>query len=93
MGIFGLIKRGKSTLVNGLVGREVSSMHVTPETAVPVYVSYGDTPAAVIHFADGTVKHVAVEDVPTYSSQKANPNNEQGVTFVEGPASCATAPG
>jgi hypothetical protein len=83
VGIFGLIKRGKSTLLNGLIGREVSSMHVTPETAVPVYVSYGDAPAAVVHFADGTVKHVAVEDVHTYTSQKANPNNEQGVTFVE----------
>jgi hypothetical protein len=83
VGIFGLIKRGKSTLLNGLIGREVSSMHVTPETAVPVYVSYGDDPGAVVHFADGSIKHVAVEDVQTYTSQKANPNNELGVTFVE----------
>ena len=36
VGVFGLIKRGKSTLLNALIGREVSSMHVTPETAVPV---------------------------------------------------------
>jgi hypothetical protein len=58
-------------------------MHVTPETAVPVYVSYGDAPEAVVHFADGSVKHVAVEDVHEYTSQKANPNNHLGVTFVE----------
>ncbi len=83
VGIFGLIKRGKSTLLNGLIGREVSSMHVTPETAVPVYVSYGDTPGAVVHFADGTTKHVAVEEVSAYTSQKANPNNQLGVTVVE----------
>ncbi|WP_052664713.1 dynamin family protein [Nitriliruptor alkaliphilus] len=83
VGIFGLIKRGKSTLLNGLIGREVSSMHVTPETAVPVYVSYGDDPEAVVHFADGTIKHVAVEDVHAFTSQKANPNNQLGVTFVE----------
>jgi hypothetical protein len=83
VGIFGLIKRGKSTLLNGLIGREVSSMHVTPETAVPVYVSYGDDPEAIVHFADGSVKHVAVEDVSTYTSQKANANNHLGVTFVE----------
>jgi hypothetical protein len=83
IGIFGLIKRGKSTLLNGLIGREVSSMHVTPETAVPVYVSYGESPEAVVHFADGTVKHVAVEEVQTYTSQKANANNHLGVTFVE----------
>lgn len=83
VGIFGLIKRGKSTLLNGLIGREVSSMHVTPETAVPVYVSYGDHPEAAVHFADGTRKHVAVEDVHEYTSQKSNPMNQLGVTFVE----------
>ncbi|MEX1164961.1 MAG: dynamin family protein [Nitriliruptor sp.] len=83
VGIFGLIKRGKSTLLNALIGREVSSMHVTPETAVPVYVSYGDAPQATVHFADGTVKHVAVEDVSEFTSQKANPNNQLGITFVE----------
>jgi hypothetical protein len=83
VGIFGLIKRGKSTLLNGLIGREVSSMHVTPETAVPVYVSYGDAPEAVVHFADGTIKYVAVEDVTAFTSQKDNPNNHLGVTYVE----------
>jgi GTPase SAR1 family protein len=83
VGIFGLIKRGKSTLLNALIGREVSSMHVTPETAVPVYVSYGDVAQATVHFADGNIKHVAVEDVHTFTSQKANHNNHLGVTFVE----------
>ncbi|MFP4150263.1 MAG: dynamin family protein, partial [Nitriliruptoraceae bacterium] len=83
VGVFGLIKRGKSTLLNGLIGREVSSMHVTPETAVPVYVSYGEHPEAAVHFADGSRKHVAVEDVHEYTSQKSNPMNHLGVTFVE----------
>jgi hypothetical protein len=83
VGIFGLIKRGKSTLLNGLIGREVSSMHVTPETAVPVYVSYGESPEAIVHFADGSIKHVAVEEVHLFTSQKANANNQLGVTYVE----------
>jgi GTPase SAR1 family protein len=83
VGIFGLIKRGKSTLLNALIGREVSSMHVTPETAVPVYVSYGEASQATVHFADGNIKHVAVEDVHHFTSQKANPGNQLGVTFVE----------
>ncbi|TVR37788.1 MAG: hypothetical protein EA388_00890 [Nitriliruptor sp.] len=83
VGIFGLIKRGKSTLINGLIGREVSSMHVTPETAVPVYVSYGETPEATVHLADGTTRHLAVEEVEQYTSQKHNPQNHLGVTHVE----------
>lgn len=83
IGIFGLIKRGKSTLLNALIGREVSSMHVTPETAVPVYVSYADEPGAAVHFADGSIKHVAVETVSHFSSQKHNAGNHLGVTHVQ----------
>lgn len=83
IGVFGLIKRGKSTLLNSLIGREVSSMHVTPETAVPVYVSYDKTPGAAVHFADGSTRHVAVEEVSQFTSQKHNPANELGVTHVE----------
>ncbi len=82
VGLFGLIKRGKSTLLNSLIGREVSSMHVTPETAVPVYVDYGETAGAEVYFADGSVKHVGVEDVEEFTSQKFNPNNARGVTYV-----------
>ena len=83
VGVFGLIKRGKSTLLNALIGREVSSMHVTPETAVPVYVSYGDEPNAIVHFATGDRKVVAVDEVSRYTSQKHNENNQLGVTHVE----------
>lgn len=83
VGIFGLIKRGKSTLLNALVGREVSAMHVTPETAVPVYVSHSETPGAQVHFADGTSRHLAVEEVTRFTSQKTNAHNHLGVTHVE----------
>lgn len=57
VGVFGQVKRGKSTLVNALIGREVSSMRVTPETAVPVIVS-GPSDAARVTFADGRVEEV-----------------------------------
>ncbi len=81
VGIFGLIKRGKSTLLNSLLGMEVSSMHVTPETAVPVYVEHG-TPQADVYFADGSVKHVDPSEVERYTSQKHNENNHLGVLNV-----------
>lgn len=58
-------------------------MHVTPETAVPVYVEYGDVPGATVHFADGSRKHLAVEDVEQFTSQKHNAGNALGVTHVE----------
>ena len=45
--VAGFLNRGKSTLLNSILGVEVSSMKVTPETARPVYVSYGDRRAWV----------------------------------------------
>ena len=57
VGIFGEVKRGKSTLINALVGRRVSSMRVTPETASPVWVESGTTKTLAI-LADGTTKIV-----------------------------------
>ncbi|MFT5223304.1 MAG: GTPase SAR1 family protein, partial [Glaciecola sp.] len=83
VGVFGLIKRGKSTLLNALIGREVSSMHVTPETAVPVYVGYAERPQAVVHFADGRSEQCVVDEINRFTSQKFNKNNELGVTHVE----------
>lgn len=53
VGIFGEVKRGKSTLINALVGQRVSSMRVTPETAVPVWVEHGKQKTVVI-YSDGS---------------------------------------
>ena len=61
VGVFGLIKRGKSTLVNALVGAEASRMRAVPETAVPVRVTHSEAPFARVHVVDGRVLrgHVA----------------------------------
>lgn len=57
IGIFGQVKRGKSTLLNALLGEVVSSMRVAPETAVPVWVERGTGPSLILH-ADGTEEEV-----------------------------------
>jgi GTPase Era involved in 16S rRNA processing len=55
VGVFGQVKRGKSTLMNALVGQVVTSMRVTPETAVPVWIESGTGPSEVWK-ADGTIE-------------------------------------
>jgi hypothetical protein len=82
IGVFGLIKRGKSTLLNALLGRAVSATAVTPETAVPVYVEHGSPPSATVHFVDGRVEEMGVDEARQYTSQESNRNNELGVTYV-----------
>lgn len=70
VGIFGSIKRGKSTLINALVGTEVSPMRVTPETAVPVWIQNGPTESSVL-LADGTViGDISLEEAQLMATQR-----------------------
>jgi len=82
IGVFGLIKRGKSTLLNALLGTEVSATHVTPETAVPVYVEHGDQARTEVHLATGEVRELAPSEAIEWTSQKHNAGNRRGVTHV-----------
>ena len=49
----GAAKRGKSTLINALLGRDVLPTGVTPLTAVATTVRYGDDPHVEVRFSDG----------------------------------------
>lgn len=82
IGVFGLVKRGKSTLLNALLGDLVSPMRVTPETAVPVYVDHGDEVAVTVHLADGSDLSLDPDEAAQYTSQEHNENNRRGVTHV-----------
>lgn len=83
VGLFGLVKRGKSTLMNALLGAELSPTHVTPETAVPIHVRRGPRAQAMVHLVDGEVRAIAPEEVGDWTSQKHNRANHRGVTHVE----------
>lgn len=83
LGVFGLVKRGKSTLVNALLGTVASPMGVTPETAVPVLAREGPEPAARVRLVDGTTHVVAPQDVRLWTSQEHNAGNHRGVVGVE----------
>ncbi|MFM8794737.1 MAG: dynamin family protein [Acidimicrobiales bacterium] len=69
IGVFGLVKRGKSTLVNALVGQEVSTMNVNPETAVPVWIQNGPSVSRVM-FLDGRVEEMTLDEARSHASQK-----------------------
>ncbi|MGH2344333.1 MAG: dynamin family protein, partial [Chloroflexota bacterium] len=56
--VLGEFKRGKSTLVNRLVGRDVLPVGAAPTTAVITRITYGEEPAARLILADGTERAV-----------------------------------
>lgn len=53
VGIFGQVKRGKSTLINALVEENISSVNILPETATPIWVESGK-PRSFVIFSDGS---------------------------------------
>lgn len=83
VGVFGLVNRGKSTLVNALVGADVSATRVVPETALPVEVRFAPEPGARLHLADGGVREVDPDAARACSSRAAPPADRRHVIMVE----------
>ncbi len=54
LAVLGEFNRGKSTLVNALLGEAVLPIGITPTTAVLTHVRYGDSAAAAVVFEDAT---------------------------------------
>ena len=51
--VIGPFKRGKSTLVNALLGQELVTSDIAPETVTINEIRYGETPAVAACLADG----------------------------------------
>jgi hypothetical protein len=80
-GLFGLIKRGKSTLLNAIVGDAVSPACATPETAVPVQVRHGEQELIEAWHVDGHVRPLDRASLRDHTSQQGRAR-DAGVTHV-----------
>jgi len=79
--LVGEFKRGKSTLINALLGGPVLPVGVVPVTSVPTVVRYGDPGARVRE--DGRWRPIGAAELNDYVAQSGNPGNARGVTGVE----------
>jgi GTP-binding protein EngB required for normal cell division len=77
--VLGAYKRGKSTLINALLGHGALPVGVVPLTSVATEVRHRPTAGAEIEFLDGRREAVAAESLPDYVSEAGNPRNERGV--------------
>lgn len=84
--VVGEFKRGKSTLVNALLGEDVVPTGVLPLTAVSIEISHGD-PSTVVEFLDGSRQLIDRSALAGYVSEELNPSNTKGVArvLVRGP--------
>jgi GTP-binding protein EngB required for normal cell division len=79
----GQFKRGKSTLINALVGEPILPAGVVPVTAVVTVVRHGPERTARVRIADGEWRVVPWAELTDYVSEDRNPGNRKGVAAVE----------
>src|SRR5712691_6263874 len=81
--VLGQFKRGKSTLINALLGVDLLPTAVVPLTSTVTIIQYGPQPHAVVRCLDGRTLEVDVADLAFYITERDNPDNTRGVAQVE----------
>jgi GTPase SAR1 family protein len=79
----GQFKRGKSTLLNALVGRPILPVGVVPVTSVVTILRYGDRPTAMVRFSDGHTEPIALDTIAMFIDERQNPGNRRHAIVVD----------
>jgi hypothetical protein len=78
-------KRGKSSLVNSLVGLpDLSPVGVEVTTGCPISMFYSDPPrSAIVRYGASTAESVSLEDAQRLSTIQGNPQNAENIRAVQ----------
>jgi GTPase SAR1 family protein len=87
----GQFKRGKSTLLNALLGEPLLPTAVVPLTAIPTFIRLGDAPKIRVSYENGrdieeftgNTSEERMEFLKRVVTEEGNPRNRLGVTEVE----------
>ena len=81
--VMGEFKRGKSSLINALLGLDILPADVTPATATINRITFGSQLKAEIVFFDGTKQSVDVKDMKQYVTKLTSEANENSSKISE----------
>lgn len=82
--VVGRFSRGKSTLMNAILGRDHLPTGIVPLTSVITTVRYGSRKQVVLHFIDSGLSHeVPLSQLAAYVTQQANPGNVKRIAYAE----------
>src|ERR1700691_6072588 len=79
----GQFKRGKSTLLNALIGEPILPSGVVPVTSVPTILRFGEDYGARVRLDSGEWTEIAIAEIEQYVSETQNPQNSKGVAALE----------
>ncbi len=80
--VVGQFKRGKTCLINAMLGAEILPVSVIPLTSIVTVLVYGEAKAAKVCFKNGETADIPAESVSHYVTETGNPNNVKGVSEV-----------
>ena len=76
VGVIGEFKRGKSSLVNAIIGAEVLPTDILPMTAAVTRVTYGTQRRILIQYKDGSQEERTLEELIDFAT-KYDPEKER----------------
>jgi len=77
--VFGRVSTGKSSLLNHVIGADLLPVGVTPITAVPTRIGYGQKPLVKVWREGLRVSAHTVEELPSFVDERLNPENHKRV--------------
>ena len=81
--VIGEFKRGKSTLINAIIGAEVLPADIVPATATINRITYGDTPGVQLHYHNAETRTIPIEDLVDYVTKISSAGAMQAERIAE----------
>ena len=91
LAVLGQFKRGKSTLLNALLGEDLLPTDILPVTAIPTFISFSpQVSARVLFSSEREPQHFSLSEYESladflvdFVTESGNPNNQRRVDRVE----------
>ncbi len=80
--VVGQFKRGKTSLINALLGNEILPVSVVPLTSIVTIMTYGEALRVRVYFNDDRTAEISPESIHEYVTEKGNPKNAKDVREV-----------
>src|SRR6266568_8734401 len=82
--VVGRFSRGKTSLMNAVLGSDRLPTGIRPLTSVITTVSYGSSEKAVIHYAGFNIpQEVRLAELPQYITEQGNSGNRRNVRIAD----------
>jgi GTPase SAR1 family protein len=80
--VVGQFKRGKTCLINALMGVELLPTGVVPLTSIVTILTYRETLRIEVSFQDGSVREINPRELVEYVTEPGNPKNTKNIKEV-----------